>query len=171
MQHDAADELDVVRHHVPDQLAPGDLDGGAEQAPAGLPHGGKGLRKQLVQAGRELLLVAPLQILEPALELIPLDRIGAAVLGLPNLLQLGLERAGALSQTLAKPGRLGLQLGLAQLLEPLLVAVDLVHDRLDALALPVESRAEDRRHQCLDHSGSKYNRCVVMYSATGSGTQ
>jgi hypothetical protein len=49
--------------------------------------------------------------------------------------------------------------------------VDLIYDRLNTLALSVEPRTEDRRHQWLDHSGSKYNRCVAMYSATASGTQ
>ena len=44
-------------------------------------------------------------------------------------------------------------------------------DRLDALPLPFEPRAEDRGHECLDHAGSKYNRCLVIYSATASGTQ
>ncbi len=78
--------------------------GGAEQPPARLPNRGKGLRKQLVQAVRELLLVALFQLVESALELIPLDRIGAAVLGLPNLFQLGLERAGPLGQPLPKAG-------------------------------------------------------------------
>ena len=93
------------------------------------------------------------------------------MLGLANLFQFSLERPDPGSQTLPKARGLSLELGLVQLLESLLVTVDLVHDRLNALALPVESRSEDRGHECLDHSGCKYNRCVVMYSATASGTQ
>jgi hypothetical protein len=68
---------------------------GAHQAPARFPDRGKGLRKQFVQARGKFLLVAFLQVLEATLELIPLDRIGAGVLGLPDLLQLALERARA----------------------------------------------------------------------------
>jgi hypothetical protein len=93
------------------------------------------------------------------------------VLGLTYLLELRLEGASALGQTLAEPLGLSLQLPLAQILEALLVGMDLIHDGLDALALTVESGAEDRCHQRFNHSESKYNRCVIMYSATASGTQ
>ena len=81
--------------------------GGAHQPAAGLPHGGERLGQELVQAGGQLLLVAGLQLVEPLLQLVPLDRVGAAVLGLPDLLQLGLERAGALGQPRAEARRSG----------------------------------------------------------------
>src|SRR3954469_16532415 len=171
MQHHAADQLHVVGHHVPDQLVPGHLDRGAEQATAGLTNGGKDLRQQLVEPGGQLLLIAPFQVVEAALENVSLDRIGATVLGLADLLELGPQFTGTLRQPLAKATGLSLEIRFAQVLELLLAFVDLVHDRLDLLALPVEPGAEDRRHQWLNHSGSKYNRCVAMYSATASGTQ
>ena len=41
------------------------------------------------------------------LEPVPLDRVGAAVLGLPHLVELGLERAGPLGQPLAEARRSG----------------------------------------------------------------
>jgi hypothetical protein len=93
------------------------------------------------------------------------------VLGFAHFLQLGLESTSGLTETLTKPKGLSLQLVLAEIPEPFLVAVDLVHDRLNTLALSVEAGAEDRCHQCLDHSASKYNWCAMMYSATRSGTQ
>ena len=142
-----------------------------EQPAAGLPHCGERLRQQLVQTGGQLLLVPPLQLVEAALQPVPLDRIGAAVLGFSHLVQFGLERAGALGQPLAKAGGLGLQVGFTEVLEPLLLGVDLVHDGLDALPLSVESSTEDRGHESLDHSAFKYNWCRAMYSATASGTQ
>ena len=86
--------------------------GGAQQPAAGLPYRGECLRQQLVETGGQLLLVLPLQLVEAALEPVPLDRIGAAVLGFPHLLELGLERAGALGQPLAEAGGLRLELGL-----------------------------------------------------------
>ena len=51
------------------------------------------------------------------------------------------------------------------------MGVNSLDNRLYPLALAVESRSEDRGHQILDHSGSKYKRCESTYSATGSGTQ
>ena len=52
VQHDAADELHVVGHHVPGQLVPGDHDRRPHQAAAGLPHGGERLRQELVELRR-----------------------------------------------------------------------------------------------------------------------
>ena len=68
VQHHAADELHVVRHHVPRQLVPGHRHRGAEQPAARLAHGGVRLGQQLVQPGGQLLLVRPLQLVEPLLQ-------------------------------------------------------------------------------------------------------
>ena len=105
VQHDAADELHVVRHHVPDEVVPDHHDRGAQQPAAGFANGGEGLGEKLVEARGQLLLVLVLQLVEPALQPIPLDRIGAAMLGLAHLLQLGLEGAGALREPLPETQR------------------------------------------------------------------
>ena len=171
VEHHPADELHVVGNHVPYQLVSGDLDRSPEQPAAGFPYGRECLRQKLVQTSGYFLLVLPLQLMKAALELVPFDRIGAAMLGFSHLVELSLERAGALVQPLAKAGGLSLQVGFTEVLEPFFLGVDLIHDGLDALPLPVESRTEDRGHERLDHSASKYNWCRAMYSATASGTQ
>ena len=116
-------------------------------------------------------LYCGLQLVEAALEPVPLGRIGAAVLGRADLLQLGLERAGALRETRPERRVWALSSSSVRSLSRSSSPWIGVDDRLDALALALEPRAEDRGHQCLDHSGSKYNRCLAMYSATASGTQ
>ena len=105
VQHHAADELHVVRHHVPNQLVPGDLDGGAHQPAARLAHGGERLRQQLVQARPQAPSCSAAPARGTGLPAVPLNRIGAAVLGFPDLLELRLERAGALGQPLPKSRR------------------------------------------------------------------
>ena len=127
--------------------------------------------KQVVQPGLQLALELGFQLVKPLLQPVALDRVGARVLGGPHLLELLLDRAGTLREALAEALGLGLELGLAECLESLLGGVDLVHHRLEAFALAVESSAEDRGHQGFDHAGSKYNRCRATYSATASGTQ
>ena len=135
--------------------------GGADQPAAGLAHGGVGLGQEVVEPGLQLALVLGVQLVEATLQLVALDRVGAAVLGGPDLLQLGFDRAGPLGQPLAELRGLGLQLALAERLEPLFFGVDPVHHRLEALPLAVEASAEDRCHHGFDHAGSKYNRCRV----------
>ncbi len=171
MEHDPADELDVVGHHVPDELVPDHLHGGAHQPAAGLPHGGEGLGEELVEGGGHVLLVDRLELLEAPLQLFALVGVRAAVLGLAHLVELRLDRAGALRQPRPEADGLGLELVVAQVLELRFLGVDGVDGRLDPLALAVEPRPEDRGHQILDHSASKYKRCRAMYSATASGTQ
>ena len=70
------------------ELVPGDRHRGADQPAAGLAHRGERLGQEVVERGRELLLVLRLQLLEPVLEPVPLGRIGAGVLGGLDLLQL-----------------------------------------------------------------------------------
>src|SRR5262249_35350963 len=171
VQHHATDELDVVGHHIPDELVSSHLHCGAEKPAAGLAHRGECLGEQIVEADAKLLLVVGLDVVKPALEAVPLHRVGAAVLGLAHLFQLGLEGADALLETLPEEDGLGLELILTQVLETLLVGVNRLDDRLEPLTLSIEPRTEDRGHQILDHSGSKYKRCKETYSATGSGTQ
>ena len=147
MQHDAADELHVVRHHVPGQLVAGDRHGGADQPAAGLAHRGIGLGKEVVQRGLQLALVLDLQLLVPALEPVPLHRIRAGVLGGLDLLQLGLDGSGPLAKPLPELPGLVLQLGLAEPLELLFLSVDPVHNGLEALALALVPGPQDRGHQ------------------------
>src|SRR5262245_15955898 len=109
--------------------------------------------------------------MELALQAIPLDRVGAAVFGGPYLLQLRLDRPGPPSEPGAEGGGLPLELVLGQAGKPLLMPVDEVDDRLDALAVAVEAGAEDRGHEGFDHAGSKYNPCREIYPSTASGTQ
>jgi len=49
VEGDGADQLHVVRHHVPDRLLAGELDLGADQPAARLLDGGEGLGEDLVQ--------------------------------------------------------------------------------------------------------------------------
>ena len=50
MQHDPADQLHVVGHHVPGESVAGHDNLGAEEAPGRLPHGRERLRQEVVQA-------------------------------------------------------------------------------------------------------------------------
>jgi hypothetical protein len=135
----------------------GDLNLGAQQAAAGLANGGKRFGKEIVQTCGQLFLVLALQLVEAVLQAVALNWIGAAMFRIPDTIQLGLDTANPLRQAFLEASSLGLEVGFSHILEPFLMSVDLLHHRLDALALAVEAGAEDRCHQCLDHSGSKYN--------------
>src|SRR2546430_17556568 len=65
-------------------------------------------------------------------------------------------------QTCALPICLRLQLGIRERLEALLVTMNRVHDRTDALHLTLEARADDPGEPALDHQSSM--------SASVSGT-
>ena len=141
------------------------------EPPARLPDRGVGLREQFVQGGRQGLLVAQLQLVRALLELGPFVGVGAGVLGCPDLVELGLELGRPFGKARAEARRLSLELVVAERPEQLFLGMNGVENRLDPAPLAVEPRSEDRGHQILDHSGSKYKRCRTIYSATASGTQ
>jgi hypothetical protein len=93
VEDDAADQLDVVRHHVPVQLMTGHHDLGAHEPTGRLPHGGEGLGEQIVESRLQLFLVSDFELVVAILELVPLFGIGTVVALLPDLLQLVLIRA------------------------------------------------------------------------------
>jgi hypothetical protein len=158
MQDDGADELHVVRDHVPHQLVTGHHDLGPEQATAGLADGGVGLGQQVGEGGGQLLLPPLLQLVEPGLEPLSLIRVGTPVLLGAHRLQLGLERTRALGEPVLEPLRLAFEFDFAQTGEAGLVPLDLLDDRLKPLPFPFEPRSEDRGHHLLDHhTPSKYS--------------
>ncbi|OLC67603.1 MAG: hypothetical protein AUH78_27720 [Gemmatimonadetes bacterium 13_1_40CM_4_69_8] len=154
VQHDPADQLHVIGDHVPGELVRCHDHLGAEQPPARFAHGGKGFGEQLVQGAlhrraERLLRLAKL-IGEPQ----PLLGVGAVVLGPPQPLDLGRERARPLGDAGAERGRLGLELGVGEVLESRFVAVDCVHQRLDPLELALEAGADDLRDETFEHQSS-----------------
>ena len=102
VQHDAADQLDVVRHHVPGQLVTGHHDLGAQQPTGRLAHGGEGLGEQIVESRLQLFLVSDFELVVAILELVPLFGIGTVVALLPDLLQLVLDQGNPLGQLAAE---------------------------------------------------------------------
>ena len=131
---------------------------GADQPPAGLTHGGKRLGQEGVELARQRLLVVGLQLVEAALEAVPLVRILAVVLGLPHFLEFGLRGAEPLGQARAEARRLSADLLVGERGEPCLFCLDGFDDRPDLLHFPVVLRAEDHLYQFLDHA------CPFLYS-------
>ena len=154
VQHDAADQLHVVGHHVPGLLVPGDRDLRAQQPPARLPHGGVGLGQNLVQRGLQRARVALLGLAQLIRQPRPLFQIRAVVLGPLQAVHLRSQLRGALGDDPPALGGLSLELRIAQVLEPRLVPVNRVDQRADALHLPPEPRPEHLGKQPFDHRSS-----------------
>jgi len=57
MEHDAADKLNIVRHHIPDHLSTHDQVGESFKAHTGLLDKSKGFRKKLLKYGGGCLFV------------------------------------------------------------------------------------------------------------------
>ena len=164
VQHDGADELHVVGHHVPFQGVPCDHYLAAEQPARRLPHRREHLGQQIVQ---RLLQLADERLLHPSqlvAEIRALGRIRTVVLRLLETLDLGVERAGPLRDRLAELDGLRLQVSVTELLETHFVLVNRIHDRLDALQLAVEPRAENLRKPAIGHYTSsdtaRGSRCI-----------
>ena len=111
MQHDAADELYVVRHHIPfegvarhDHLA-------ADQPAARLAHRGEGLREHLAQRPLERFHVGRLGLGQLLAQLHPLVGVRTFVLLLLQALDLRRQHARPLGHEAAQLRRLALQLG------------------------------------------------------------
>ena len=164
MQHDAADELHVVGHHVPFHRVPGDDDLAVQQAPGRFTHGRERLRQQVVERALQLRHEFVLRFSELLAEIGALLRVGAVVLRLLETLDLGVLRAGALRNQFAELGGLRLQLGVADLFEAHFVLVNRIHDRLDTLQLAVEARPEDSGEPTIGHytpsSTTRVFRCI-----------
>ncbi len=164
MQHDAADELHVVGHHVPFQGVRGDHDLAAKQPARCLPHGRERLGQQIVQ---RLLQLADERLLDPSqlvAEVRALGRIRTVVFRLLETLDLGVERAGPLRDRLAELDGLRLQLSVTERLQTHFVLVNRIHDRLDPLQLAVEPRPENLRKPTIAHYTSsdtaRGSRCI-----------
>ena len=124
------------------------------QPPAGLAHRRVGFGQDLVERGLERAGIALLGLAQLIGESGPLLGIGAVVLLLLQTLHVRGERPGALGDDPPQLGGLGLELAVALVLETRLVTVNRVHQRADALHLPLESRAEHLRKQPFDHRSS-----------------
>src|SRR2546426_250356 len=154
MQHDAADELYVVRHHVPLEGAAGDHHLAAYQPAARLADRGEGLREDVVQGHLERLDVGRLGLGQLLAELHPLLGIRTVVLLPLQALDLRGHGACALGDQAAQLRRLALQLRIRQRLEPLLVAMNRAHDRADTFQLSLELGPEDLGEPTLVHQSS-----------------
>jgi len=151
VQHDAADQLHVVGHHVPRLLVARHHDLRSDEPAAGFAHRGERLRQQLVERGLQRGAIRLLRPRELLAQRGPLGRVGAVVLFLFEPLDVGREVPDALGEPAPELLGLGLEHVVARRLELLLVAVDRVHERADALQLPREARARDFRDQRLQH--------------------
>src|SRR5712691_9047553 len=154
MQHDPADELHVVRHHVPLEGVAGDHDFAAQQPTARFAHRGEGLRQNVVQGHLERLDEGRLGHSELLAELRALLGVRTVVFLSLEPLHVGGQHAGALGDQAAQLGRLALQLAVRQRLQPLLVAMNRVHDRADAFQLSLELGSEDLGEPTLGHQSS-----------------
>ena len=164
MQHDAADELHVVGHHVPFHRVPRDDDLAAQQAAGRFAHRRKRFGQQVVQRLLQLGDERLLRFVQLIAQVGALGGIGTVVLRLLEALDLRLQGAGALRNGVAEPGGLRLQLAVGDFLETHFVLVNRIHDRLDAFQLAVEPRPEDSGEPTIGHytpSGTaRASRCI-----------
>src|SRR6185437_6367136 len=132
----------------------GDHHFAAHQPAARLADGRERLREDVVQAHLERLDVGRLGLRQPLAELHALLGVRTVVLLPLEALDLRGEHAGTLGDEAAQLRRLALQLGVGQRLEPLLVAMNRVHDRADTLQLSLELGPEDLGEPTLTHQPS-----------------
>ncbi len=116
----------------------------AEQAPAGLAHGGVGLGKNVIEHRLPLLAQLGFQLTDAQRHPLALQRLLGPLLRLSQIRDLVLQRLGALTDDGAELLGLRLQLLVVVLLEDRLVAVDLVDDGLDLAHVTLELRAKNR---------------------------
>ncbi len=121
------------------------------QAPAGFAHRGERFRQQIVERADNRLLPGMLGLLQRLVDDLAFARIGAAVLGRAESLDLGPQGVGLLGQHAAEPHRLRLDPGVVKLREPLLVLANRRQHRLQPLHFPVLPRPEHRLDHPLDH--------------------
>src|SRR5688572_30719514 len=157
MKLDAADELHIVRHHVPLDFMAGDGELRAQETARRLSNRREHFREELFQRVRGQLAELALESTSPVgtSELI-VDHLALGGLARDALLFLELGDAALqllhpLADDLTELLRLRLQLTVAQRREPLLVVMNLVEDGLDALQLAIVSRAEERFGDSLEH--------------------
>src|SRR5262249_36989062 len=104
-------------------------------------------------------------------EAVALVGVRAGVFRRAGLVEGLLELPDPFGEDRAELPGLALDLLDRQALEPFLVLVHLVNDRLDALELTLEPRPDHRRHQLLEHQVPVlYRPWDSMYAATASGT-
>src|SRR5213078_4859816 len=115
---------------------------------------GEGLRQDVVQGHLQRLDVGRLGLGQLLAELYTLVGVRATVLLALQTLDLRSQRVRALGDEAAQLRRLALQLSVRQRLETLFVAMNRVHDRADALQLPLELGPEDLGEPTLVHQPS-----------------
>jgi hypothetical protein len=114
VQHDAADELHVVRDHVPAELVPGHHHLGAQQTTAGFAHRGVRFREELVEHRSELLLPLQLQLVEALFQPFPARSDRGSRASRPAPLELGFDSPGFLRDPVLEPLSLRLELGFVE---------------------------------------------------------
>ena len=151
MQHDAADELHVVRHHVPLQRVAGDHHFTADQPAGGFAHRRECFGQEIVQRALQLGDERLIGLAQLIAQIRALGGVGAVVFGLLETLDLRQQRAGPLRDALAEARGLCLELFVAEVFETRLVLVNRIHDRLDALQLAIKPRPKDFCEQRVGH--------------------
>ncbi len=157
MQLDASHQLHVVRHHVPVHLLTGDSDLGPEETARGFANGGKGFGQQLVEdvgdRGTKLRFdsAAPIDPAQLVVQLLALGGIGGDALPVSEIsdarFDVGRDLADARAELLGLTAKLLLGDGL----EAGILLVDLVDDRLNALALTIVASSEHSAQQPCQH--------------------
>jgi len=166
---DAAHQLDVVRHHVPLEVAPGDVHRGAEQAARRLAHRGERLGQDLVERVGDrapqlaLHAAAAVGACELVVEPLTLGRVGGRPLLLPQLGRRRRQGARPLLEQLAEFRGLAADLVIAHAGKPRLLLVDRVEDGLDPLQVPLVAGAQNGRQYALEHEVLYlYSRCSAI---------
>src|SRR6185437_1118906 len=174
---DAAHQLDVVVHHVPVELVPGDHDRRTEEPASCLAHRGERFGEQFVEHLVELLAerafgaAAAIRAAQLGVDPLALRGVSRAALLLFELGDARLELARALANGLAELGRLPTELLLRHVAEPRVLRVDLVDDRLNLFPVALVTAAHHGVDHSLEHSiPYRYSRSAAMYAPTESGT-
>ncbi len=153
VQLDATHQLHVVRHHVPLHLLAGNHHLGSDQPARCLTSCCERLGKKLVQhscnRGTKLgfRASAAIDAAQLVVDLLTSGGIGGDAFLLPELRDARLDLARALPDAGAELLRLGAELFLGDGLEAGIMLVDLVDDRLNALALPIVASSEHTAQQ------------------------
>jgi hypothetical protein len=99
---------------------------------------------------------------ELVLEALPLGRVGAVVLGGPDLILLAAHLAHHFLDPGAEPRGLRLDVLVGQIPEPRLVRVDLLDQGAELLHFALVTIADDRAHQLLQHPAFSPSRATPV---------
>jgi hypothetical protein len=177
VQLDTAHELHVVVDHVPLELLAGHHHLGTNQSTSALAHRGERLGENLVEdlgdrlAQLRLDAAATVRATQLVVDALPLDGVARRPLRDLEARNLFLELVGALVDDRAKLRGLPSELLLGDSLQPSVMLIDLVDDRLNPSSLALVAGPEDLAQYAFQHAFLyRYSPCEPMYSATASVT-